>query len=56
MDKNRTIKIAGAGISGLTAAIVLARAGYRVKVYERMNEVGKRFNGDFQGLMNWGFK
>lgn len=56
MDKNRTINIAGAGISGLTSAIVLSKAGYEVKVYERNDEVGKRFNGDFQGLMNWGFK
>lgn len=55
MDK-KTIKIAGAGISGLTAAIVLAKAGYKVKIFERNNDVGKRFNEDFQGLMNWGFK
>ena len=28
--KNKIIKIAGAGISGLTSAIVLAKAGYKV--------------------------
>lgn len=50
-----TIHIAGAGLSGLTAAIVLARAGYAVRVYERNGVVGKRFNEDYQGLMNWGF-
>ncbi len=53
--KKRTIRIAGAGISGLTAAINLAKAGYKVKIFERNDDVGKRFNGDFQGLMNWGF-
>ena len=51
----KEVKIAGAGISGLTAAIILAKAGYKVKVYERNNVIGKRFNEDFQGLMNWGF-
>lgn len=53
--KNKEIKIAGAGISGLTSAIVLAKAGYKVKVFERNDDVGKRFNEDFQGLMNYGF-
>jgi flavin-dependent dehydrogenase len=52
----KEIRIAGAGISGLTSAIVLSKAGYRVKVYERNNDVGIRFNEDFQGMMNWGFK
>ena len=54
MNKKK-IKIAGAGISGLTSAIVLAKAGYKVKIFERNNDVGKRFNEDFQGLMNYGF-
>ncbi len=53
--KKETIKIAGAGIAGLTSAVVLAKAGYEVKVFERNNDVGKRFNEDFQGLMNCGF-
>lgn len=52
----RTIKIAGAGIAGLTAAVILAKNGYSVKVFEKNEDVGKRFNDDFQGLMNWGFK
>jgi len=51
----KTIKIAGAGISGLTSAIVLVKAGYKVKIFEKNETVGKRFNEDFQGLMNWGF-
>ena len=49
----RTIKIAGAGLSGLTAAINLAKAGFIVKVYEAKDSVGKRFAGDLQGLENW---
>lgn len=52
----KEIKIAGAGISGLTSAIVLAKAGYKVKVFEKNNDVGGRFNEDFQGLLNWGFE
>jgi flavin-dependent dehydrogenase len=43
----------GAGPSGLTAAINLARAGYRVDVYEKRSDTGKRFHGDLQGLENW---
>lgn len=54
--ENKTVKIAGAGISGLTASIVLAKSGYKVKIFERNDIIGKRFNEDFQGLMNWGFK
>lgn len=49
----RVIDIAGAGISGLTAAIHLARSGFPVRVYERGEDVGSRFHGDFQGLENW---
>jgi flavin-dependent dehydrogenase len=47
------IKIAGAGPSGLVAAINLAKAGYKVDVYEKRTDTGKRFNGDLQGLENW---
>jgi flavin-dependent dehydrogenase len=48
-----TIDIAGAGPAGLTAAIVLARRGHRVRVFERSRCVGSRFNEDFQGIENW---
>lgn len=50
---NRHITIAGAGVSGLTAAINLAKAGLKVSVYERKKAVGSRFLGDWQGLENW---
>jgi flavin-dependent dehydrogenase len=47
------ITIAGAGPAGLTAAILLARAGYRTRVFEARSTVGGRFNDDYQGLENW---
>ncbi|MDX1612712.1 MAG: NAD(P)/FAD-dependent oxidoreductase [Candidatus Promineifilaceae bacterium] len=50
---DRRIRIAGAGPSGLTAAINLARAGYAVEVFEKRPDTGKRFHGDIQGLENW---
>jgi flavin-dependent dehydrogenase len=49
----REIKILGAGISGLTAAINLAKGGFYVTVFERASSVGSRFHNDFQGLENW---
>ncbi len=52
----KEIKIAGAGPSGLAAAINLAKAGYPVKVFERGRDCGCRFLGDMQGLENWSSK
>ena len=52
----KDIKILGAGLSGLTAAINLAKRGYRVDVYEKRENVGMRFRGDIQGLENWSEK
>lgn len=52
----RTIKIAGAGISGLTAAINLAKAGYEVEIFDSAKDSGQRFGGDFQGIENWSYK
>lgn len=49
----KPIYIAGAGISGLTAGINLARAGYDVEIYEANNTIGKRFNNCFQILENY---
>lgn len=42
------IRIAGAGPSGLAAAIALARAGRAVEVHEAKRDVGSRFIGDLQ--------
>ncbi len=47
------IKILGAGIAGLTAAINLAKKGFNATVYEKASTVGKRFCNDFQGIENW---
>lgn len=52
MDTKK-IQIAGAGPSGLTAAINLSLAGYQVDVFEKRLDAGKRFHGDLQGLENW---
>lgn len=43
-----TIRIAGAGPSGLAAAIALAKAGRSVEVHEAKSDVGSRFIGDLQ--------
>ncbi|NOY59086.1 MAG: NAD(P)/FAD-dependent oxidoreductase [Calditrichaeota bacterium] len=51
--KSRTIHIIGAGPAGLVAAINLAKAGYDTIVHEKHDDVGSRFNGDFQGIENW---
>jgi flavin-dependent dehydrogenase len=48
MQDHRPIRIAGAGPSGLAAAIVLARAGRAVEVHEAKGDVGTRFIGDLQ--------
>ncbi len=50
------IHIIGAGPAGLTAAINLAKANIEVVVHEQNDNVGLRFNGDFQGLENWSTK
>jgi flavin-dependent dehydrogenase len=50
MNDAATITIAGAGPSGLSAAIALARAGRRVVVHEAKPDVGSRFIGDLQIL------
>jgi flavin-dependent dehydrogenase len=49
----RPITILGAGISGLTAGIALARSGCDVQVIDRAEGVGTRYSGDLQGLENW---
>ena len=49
----KEIKILGAGLSGLTTAINLAKEGCKVKVFERSKDCGMRFNDNLQGLENW---
>ncbi|NOX85668.1 MAG: NAD(P)-binding protein [Chlorobi bacterium] len=53
MSGNKTINVVGAGPGGFAAAISLAENGYNVNLYEKNDNVGVRFNGDFQGLENW---
>ncbi len=53
MNSIKEVTIVGAGPAGLTASIVLRKFGYSVNLYEQNNNVGQRFNGDFQGLENW---
>ncbi len=48
-----SIHIAGAGPSGLAAALTATRAGRAVIVHERGPDVGRRFHDDGQGLENW---
>ena len=47
------INIMGAGLSGLAAATILAKAGKEVHVHDIREESGARFDGDFQALENW---
>lgn len=48
-DRSQSVvRIAGAGPSGLAAAIALARAGRAVELHESKRDVGTRFIGDLQ--------
>jgi flavin-dependent dehydrogenase len=51
--RNKKVRIHGAGIAGLTAAINLAQRGYEVLVVEKRSKIGSKFRSDFQGLENW---
>lgn len=50
---SKKVHIIGAGPAGLVAAINLSKNGYEVIVHEMKEDVGMRFNGDFQGIDNW---
>ena len=50
---DEVIHILGAGLSGLAAATILAKAGRNVVVHEIRKDSGARFDGDFQGLEYW---
>ena len=43
----------GAGLSGLAAATILAKAGQEGHVHDVRADSGARFDGDFQALENW---
>jgi len=47
------VEIVGAGPAGLSAALAAQAAGARVEVFEKRQDVGARFHGDFQGLETW---
>jgi flavin-dependent dehydrogenase len=53
MSDSSAVTIAGGGLSGLAAALAVARRGGVAHVFERRRDVGARFHGDFQGLENW---
>ena len=53
--KPEPITIAGGGLSGLSAAITLARAGREVVVYEKGTACGANRHGDLEGLETWIF-
>lgn len=46
------VRIAGAGASGLAAAVLLARRGVAVELYDRRRGSGGRFHGGWQVLEN----
>ena len=52
-DQTKPITVMGAGLSGLAAATLLARAGREVHVHDIRADSGARFDGDFQALENW---
>lgn len=54
-SKSKIIKIAGAGIAGMSAAINIKKAGYNVVVFEKQSTVGGSRHGDYEGLDNWIF-
>ena len=51
--KNRTITIAGSGISGLVAALILKKNGYNPILYEKASRCGFNRHSDFEGLETW---
>jgi flavin-dependent dehydrogenase len=52
-NSSAPIVISGAGPAGLAASLTISAAGRRAVIYERHEDVGWRFQGDFQGIENW---
>ncbi len=48
-----TYRIGGAGIAGLTAAVILARAGETVEVFEMKSRVGSSAGSHTEGVRNY---
>lgn len=52
MNKNKNITIIGAGPSGLMAAELIAAAGHRVAIYDKMPTLGRKFMMAGRGGLN----
>src|SRR4051812_21401318 len=48
-----SIRIAGAGLAGLSAAIGLARRGHRVELFEKNADSGAARHSDWDAIENW---
>ena len=58
LGRGRSIGIVGAGVAGLTAGMVLARAGFKVTIYEADNRYGGRsltVRPERQAYRDWWF-
>src|SRR5882724_6957482 len=51
--KQRSVRIVGAGVSGLTAAVVLARRGVDVEIFERQPGCGVSHPVRWDAVENW---
>src|SRR5215510_10763355 len=51
--KRESIRIAGAGLAGLSAAIGLARRGHTVEVFEKNADSGQARHSDWDAIENW---
>ena len=49
----RAVRIVGAGLSGLSAAIALAHRGHTVEVFERGADCGETRHTDWDAIENW---
>lgn len=53
--RKKEINILGAGISGLTASIILAKAGYKTKIFEKRSRIGSFLKKDVHSLRNYSY-
>ncbi len=52
-EKNKQIKILGAGISGLTTGIILSKHGYQVEIFEKRLRIGSFFEDCIHSVKNF---